>query len=64
MKTKQTFTQWKRQFELILLETYGVTVDDCTDEERMKLEFENGASPQSLVDFLGEKYAMSKMNEF
>jgi hypothetical protein len=60
---KKTFEDWKAEFEKILMDKYGITINDCTDEEQLKTEFKDGSSPQEFVDWIGEKYDLQTIKE-
>lgn len=60
-KTK-TFEEFQKEFEDLLFKKFGITIGDCTDEDALRQEFKDGASPQSFVDFLGDKHDLNPLN--
>lgn len=59
---KQTFKEFKKDFEERLLKDYLITINDCTDNEQLKREYKDGTSAQDFVDFIGEKHHLDKID--
>jgi len=61
---KTDFELFKEAFETLMLMDYGIGIDDCTDEEELRQEFEAGATAQGFVDYLGEKRDLIKQERY
>lgn len=57
-----TFEDWVGEARKLLRKEYGISPDDCTDEQTMKNNFKAGESPQSFVDWVGEKYDLTRIS--
>jgi hypothetical protein len=53
---------FKEQFVKLLKHKYGISPDDCTDDERIKDACDIGQTPQEYVDEIGEKLDLNEIN--
>lgn len=60
----QKFLEFKEKFEELLLRKFGITINDCTDEEQLRVEFETGSTPEEFVDFIGDKHGLDFIDDF
>jgi len=44
--------------------TYGIGSSDCTDGDMLATAQEDGDTPQQFVDYIGEKYGLTKAKDF
>lgn len=57
--SKKTFEEWKQEFETLLFKKFLITVDDCTNEEQLRREYNDGSSVEEFVNWIGEKYELT-----
>lgn len=59
MQTPSSITAWRKELSDYLWKKYLLTIDDCTDFDEMKRNFEAGESPQDFADYKMDKYNVS-----
>lgn len=59
---KQLFEQFKQEFVDKLFKKYGIGINDCTDEDQLKTEFEDGFTPDEFIEFIADKYNLEPIN--
>lgn len=55
------FDKFKKDFEKKMLEQYGLSIGDTTDDDQLMSEFKDGATPQSVVDYIADKRNLEKI---
>ena len=55
--------EYKTEVENKLMSTYGVGINDCTSEEEIFSAFENNETTKEFVEWIGEKYDLTKIKE-
>ncbi|MBP7846039.1 MAG: hypothetical protein KA007_01235 [Candidatus Pacebacteria bacterium] len=58
------FAEFKKEFEDKLFSKYGITIGDCTDENALMVEFEDGATAEEFIEFLADKHNLTPKNSF
>lgn len=58
------FAEFKKEFEDKLFAKYGVTINDCTDDEALMTEFSDGATAEEFIEFIADKYDYTPKNSF
>lgn len=56
------FDKFKQDFELELLYRFGLKIEDITDEDQLRQEFESGGKFNDFVEYLGEKHDLDPIN--
>ena len=57
-----TYRQWRDEVDKHMRRDYGIdTVDAGLDHDYLVQPYRQGLSPQEFVDWLGDKYALTKM---
>lgn len=62
MKKPKTYADFKKQFEEILMERHGITINDCTDEEQLQREFNDGSSPEEFIEWIADKHGLDRID--
>lgn len=62
MEKTQTYEEFKKEFEDTLMERHGITINDCTDEEQLKREYEDGSSPSDFVEWIADKHDLDRID--
>lgn len=60
----EDFKTFKQKVDDLLMNDYLITIGDCTDDIQLKTEHRDGTTPQEFVDFIGEKYDLTKINNY
>lgn len=63
-ENKKTYEEFKAEVENLLSTRHGITIGDCTDEEMIKREHEDGSSPSDFVEWIAEKYDLDRIDLF
>ena len=56
------YRKWLRTLETILLQRYGISVDDAFDENQLREQFNSGESPVDIAENIGLKRGLSNIN--
>ena len=62
MEKTQTYEEFKKEFEDTLMERHGITINDCTDEEQLKREYEDGSSAVDFVEWIADKHDLDRID--
>lgn len=62
MKKQKTYEGFKKEFEKILMERHGITINDCTDEESLQREFKDGTDPVDVVEYIATKHDLDRID--
>jgi len=54
---------FKAKFEAVLSKRHGITIGDCTDEETLRVEFEDGVTPEDFVEHIATKYDLDRIDK-
>ncbi len=63
-KKVNTLELFKEKVEALLLKRHGITIGDCTDDDQLEVEFEDGARPEDFVEFIADKYDLDRIDQF
>ena len=63
MKKINTFELFKEKVEKLLSKRHGITIGDCTDDDQLKIEFEDGSTPEDFVEYIASKYGLERIDE-
>lgn len=58
----EKFAEFKKEFEDKLFAKYGVTINDCTDDQALMTEFSDGATVEEFIEFIADKYDYTPIN--
>lgn len=61
--TAISFIDYVNEVERLLKEQFGVCLDDATDLDGVAAAQEAGESPQSFMEWLGDKYGMTNSRD-
>lgn len=56
---QQTLEQFKEAVGNALMAKFGITINDCTDDQQIEREFKDFSTVDSFVDWLGDKYDLT-----
>ena len=62
MNGEKTFDQFKKEVETLLMKRHGITINDCTDDEQLNVEFNDDSKPEEFVEFLAGKYDLDRID--
>jgi hypothetical protein len=52
-----------KQVDELLMNEYGVTIDDCTNKMEIEQEFNDGTEADHFVRYIGSKYDLTPIKE-
>lgn len=56
------YRKWLKTLETILLQRFGISVDDAFDEKQLREQFNSGESPVDITENLRLKRGLSDIN--
>lgn len=59
----EKFEKFKTEFEDKMVAKYGIGINDCTDEDQLRVEFKTGSTPDELVEFFASKHDLTPLKD-
>lgn len=54
--------EYKDKLAKLLNKEFGINLQDCLSDELIEDSFNNGETVEELVDWIGEKYGLTKLS--